>query len=388
MISPRRWILSIVVIAVLGLAAIVGVRETSVGTNIVETAEVVPSPSSSPFSQSETPKLPDADLRSALENLCASSAEQSGDTNWTPGEAQSRLEAFNELKRSLSNQLAVSSSADHLHLAALLANGSESRIELIDRAVSLNPNDAFVLWHAVQICAEKRIAPRCPPRDWEQRLLEIDGQNSESWARVAANRYRVDDLDGALDALRYAAASAETRAYWTETVEMIERGLAAASDYAFPVRASMAFGIAASNQPDYSDYVRMCRKQSTKSVEWAYACLAYGKLVESQGKSNMGVSIARAIQKLALETLGDEDKLAAVKKRQQSFREKMLDSVGDDYLVAERLMVSSPAMFSAYLAAVRTHGELAARAHLVEETRRLLQQQPDLACTLWPSANP
>ncbi len=388
MTSTGRRIASITAVALLGLAAIVGMLETSVDSNKDETTEVIPSLSSSPSSQSAAPELPDEDFRFALRELCASSAEHSGDDNWSPEETQAQRELFNELKRSLSNRLSVSSSAEHLHFAALLASGSESRVELIDRAVSLNPNAAFVLWDAVQICAEKRIAPRCPLRDWEQRLLEIGGQNSASWVRVAANRYQADDFDSALDALRYAATSAETRAYWTETVEMIERGFAAASDYAFPFRASMAFGIAASMLPDYSDYVRMCRKQSAKSVEWAYACLAYGELVENQSKNRMGVSIARAIQKLALEALGDVDKLAAVEKRQQAFQQKMLDSVGDDHAMTERVLVSSPAMFSAYLAAARTHGESAARAHLVEETSRLLQQQPELACTLWPSANP
>ncbi len=380
MTSTGRRIASITAVALLGLAAIVGMLKTSVDTNKDETTEVIPSLSSSPSSQSAAPELPDEDFRFALRELCASNAEQSGDDNWSPEEVQAQREAFNELKRSLSNRLSVSSSAEHLHLAALLASGSESRVELIDRAVSQNPNDAFVLWGAVQICTEKRIAPHCPLRDWEQRLLEIDGQNSESWVRVAANRYRADDLDSALDALRYAATSAETRAYWTETIEMIERGFAAASDYAFPVRAQMAFGIAASMLPHYGDYVRMCRKQSAKNVDWAYACLAYGELVENQGKTAIGVSIARSIQKLALETLGEVDKLAAVEQRQEADRQKMLDSVGDNYAVTVRLMFSNPALFSAYLAAVRTHGESGARAYLAEEARRLLQQQPELAC--------
>jgi hypothetical protein len=187
-------------------------------------------------------------------------------------------------------------------------------------------------------------------------------------------------LDNALDALSHERTSAETRAYWTETIEMIERGFAAASDFSFPQRAGMAFGLAASELPAYRDYVAMCKEQSATSVEWAYACLAYGERVENQGKTQMGVGIAQAIQMLALEALGDADKLAEVEQRRQENRQKMLDSAGDEYAVAELLMISNPAGFSAYLAAVRTHGESGARVYLATETRRLLQEQPELAC--------
>lgn len=380
MISLDRWVASFAVVALLSLLAIIGMRESPVDTNNVETKSAVTSRLSLQSPQSEMSELRAADLRSALRDLCADSVNESPDDNWKPEDAEAQIEAWNELKRQLANRLSASPSAEHLHLAALLDSGSASRVELIDRAVSLNPDDAFVLWGAVHICAEEREATDCSLRDWDQRLLEIDGQNSESWIRIAANRYQEDDTDAALDALHRAAASAETRAYWTETLEMIERGFAAGTDFAFPERVGMAFGLAASDQPNYRDYVTMCREQSAKSVQWAYACLTYGELVENQGKTNMGVSIAFTIQKLALEALGDMEMLTAVDRRQKTYRQAMQESVGNNYEVTERLFISNPSMFSAYLAAVRTHGESRARVRLAEETSRLLQQQPELAC--------
>lgn len=379
MTPPKRRIATIAVVSLVGLAVAVGLRETAVESDNVETAEVGPSTSSFPSSQGAMPILPDEDLRSALSDLCASRSQQQDDGKWNPEDTQAQLEWFNELKRNLSNRLSVSSSAEHLYFVALLDSDPVSRVELIDRAVSLTPNDAFVLWGAVQICTEERDQTGCPLRGWENRLLEIDGQNSESWVRVAANRYHSGDQDEALDALRHAATSAETRAYWTESIEMMERGFAAGSDYSFPERAGMAFGLAASKLPDYGTYVTMCKEQSAENVDWAYACLAYGELVENQGKTSMGISIARSIQIIALEALGDEEKRDAVVQRRQAHREKLLNSVGDDYALAERL-ISSPATFSAYLSAVRAHGELAARDFLAEEASRLLQQQPELAC--------
>lgn len=73
-------------------------------------------------------------------------------------------------------------------------------------------------------------------------------------------------------------------------------------------------------------------------------------------------------------------RLAAVDRRQKARQQEMLASAKNNYALAERVFISNPSMFSAYLAAVRTYGESGARVRLTEETSRLLQQQPELAC--------
>lgn len=55
-------------------------------------------------------------------------------------------------------------------------------------------------------------------------------------------------------------------------------------------------------------------------------------------------------------------------------------SVEKYYAVTTRPMLSNPTIFSAYLAAVRIHGEAGARAYLASETDRLLRQRTELAC--------
>jgi len=163
-------------------------------------------------------------------------------------------------------------------------------------------------------------------------------------------------------------------------IEMIERGFAAGSDYAFAERAGMAIGFAASELPSYGDYVTMCEEQSAQSVDWAYACLAYGELVENQGKTEMGVSIGRSLQKLALEALGDLEKAAEVEQRIQARRQERLDSIKDFNSATARLVFSNPTLFSAYLAAIRSDGEEIAQRRIAAEIERLLEQRPELAC--------
>lgn len=380
MSTPRRLAGLFAIVVLSFLAYVIAQRENPDSTKIVAPAPT--SADAQPTEADTQPPLgfPAEDLRSALTEVCLNATTDPADKEWSQEEIQAQIDAFNEQKLTLSTSLSASSSAEHLHLAALLEDEPTTRFELLDSAISRSPSDPFLVWGAVQICTEAIESMPCPLRDWEQLLIAVDGQNSEAWVRIAANRYAANEHDAALAAMRYASTAAESRAYWTEMIEMVERGLAAGSDFAFPERAGMAFGFAASELPRYGDYVKMCEERSAQSVDWAYACLAYGELVENQGKTEMGVSFARSIQRLALEGLGDVDKGAEVQQRIEARRQERLDSIEDYNPAIDRLIFSNPTLFSAYLAAIRSEGEEAARRQMTVEIEQLIEQQPDLAC--------
>ena len=375
---PRRSLVGLLVVVALFLSAyFVTRREEPRSADPPSTSADVPRAEATTTSSAE---FPAAELRSALTEVCSNAATDSADKEWTQEEIQAHIDAFNEQKQTLSESLSASSSAEHLHLAALLEDDPSSRFELLHAAISRGPSDPFLVWGAVQICSEAIETMPCPLRDWERLLIDVDGQNSESWIRVAANRYAAGDYDEALEAMRHASTAAESRAYWTEMIEMIERGFAAGSDFGFPDRAGMAVGFAASELPRYGDYVKMCEERSAQSVDWGYACLAYGELVESQGKTAMGVAIARSIQRLALEGLGEVEKAAEVQRRIEARRQERLDTIKDYNPAIERLIFLNPTLFTAYLAAIRSEGEEAARKKIAIEIERLIEQQPDLSC--------
>lgn len=378
MTIPRRSLVGLLVVVALLLSAyFITQREEPRSADLPSTSTDVPRAEATATTSAG---FPVAELRSALTDVCSDAATDSADREWTQEEIQAQVDAFNEQKQTLSESLAASSTAEHLYLAALLEDDPTSRFELLHAAISRSPSDPFLVWGAVQICSEAIETMPCPLRDWERLLIAVDGQNSESWIRVAANRYAASDYDEALEAMRHASTAAESRAYWTEMIEMIERGFAAGSDFGFPERAGMAFGLAASELPRYGDYVKMCEERSAQSVDWVYACLAYGELVESQGKTEMGVAIARSIQKLALEGLGEVENAAEVERRIEARRQERLDSIKDYNPAIERLIFSNSTLFSAYLSAIRSEGEEIARKKIAIEIERLIAQQPDLSC--------
>ncbi len=375
-ISHRHLVGFFLVVALFLVASLIAQREDS--------HSAAPPPTPANVSLAESTASPPTeftatDLSSALTEVCSTGNTEAADKEWTQEEIQAQIDAFDEQKRRLSEQLALSSSAEHLHLAALLEADPGSRFELLESAISKS-SDPFLVWNAVQLCSEAIKTTPCPLRDWEQLLIAVDGQNSESWVRIAANRYAAQDHDAALDAMQYASTAAESRAYWTEMIEMMERGFAAGSDYAFAERASMAFGFAAAELPRYGDYVKMCEERSAQSTDWAYACLAYGELVENQGKTEIGVAISRDIQRLALEGLGEAEKASEVRQRQQQRSQERLESIQRQNPAVERLVFSNPALFSAYLSAIRSEGEETARRQIVIEVERLIERQPALAC--------
>jgi len=335
-----------------------------------------------PTPNEQYPQFADSDIVLSIANLCAAAEQEDFSAAGMPS-AEERLAQMADYKESVQGvkqRLIVSPDAEHLHAAALLESDPVERIELITKALAKGRNDAFLIWDAVRICAESLEQTSCPMRAWEDRLLELDGQNSEAWVRVAANRLIAGDGQAALHAMQRAASASETRVYWTESIEMIERGFAAGSDYAFAERASYALGMARSNQPNYLVLYKMCKEQSAKSKDWAYACLAYGELVERQGKTELGQISARAIQKQALELLEHDERLAAVVARQEQVRRNRREAVRIRHRLSEVLKVSIPSIFFGYLAAVRTHGERMAEAHLQKETDRWLSQNKELYC--------
>ena len=376
--SHRHLVGFVVVAALFLLAYLIAQRE--------DTRSAAPPPVSANIPLAEATGSPPTEvsatnLRAALTEVCSTGDTEAADKEWTQEEIRAQIDAFNELKLDLSDSLSVSASAEDLHLAAMLGNDSVARVKLLEQAISISPYDPFLVWSAVRICSDSAAFLDCPLGDWEQRLTAVDGQNSESWIRIAANRYALGETDAALEAMRNAATAAETRIYWTETVEMIERGLAAAgSDHSFPERAGMAFGFAAMMLPVYSDYTRMCAQQSPLSAEWAYTCLGYGELAENRGKTEIGVSIGRSIQKLALEALGETDKAADIEHRLQRRRQERLGAGIDHAQKIARLLVANPTIFSAFLASTRSMGEEAARRKITADIERLIEQHPDLAC--------
>ena len=142
--------------------------------------------------------------------------------------------------------------------AALDAAAQTKLIELADRAI--RSGSKLLAWHALSACAAAKQS--CPIAHLEQRLLEVDKQNADAWALVAMLRHGRGDAGGALAAMQGAARAPASTWYWTETIALIERSLAAETPISYPDRLATAFGTAAATMPSLG--YQMCKAESVK----------------------------------------------------------------------------------------------------------------------------
>jgi hypothetical protein len=270
--------------------------------------------------------------------------------------------------------LLVSRDAEHLAAAALLSRNARERVDDITRALATGRQNVVIAWTAVQICAAAGDVS-CPAQEWEEQLLKLDGQNSEVWIQVAARRLEGGDVRGALDAVQRAASAPASNAYWPDTVELLERGLAAAGGYSFSERTAIAFAVAAANQPDYASYLSLCKAQSEANRAWADACLHYGQVAEVQRRTVLGQTSARTLQIAILEVVADEESIAQVRARG---RQTVVTTA--ERRRADALIVSGPRPFARYLAKLRESGESAAVAFMLEDAASLAAPPPTAQC--------
>jgi hypothetical protein len=273
--------------------------------------------------------------------------------------------------------LLVSRDAEHLAAAALLSRNARDRVDDITNALAADRQNVLVAWTAVQICAAAGAVVPCPARQWEEQLLRLDGQNSEVLIHIAARRLERGDGNGALNAVQRAAAAPESNVYWPDTVELLERGLAAAGGFSFTERAAIAFAVAAANQPDYARHLGMCKAQSEANRSWADACLRYGEIAEVQRKTVLGQTSARTLQIAILEVVQDLESIPRVRARG---RQSAVTT--DERRRADALIMSGPRPFARYLGKLRESGESAAVAFMLEEAASLLTAAPQAECRL------
>ncbi|MEM1152694.1 MAG: hypothetical protein AAGI44_01040 [Pseudomonadota bacterium] len=325
-------------------------------------------------------------IAQSLSDTCAEARRPSQPDVVQPYTEDEREELLQRLQNDINKTkrtLIASSDPEHKHVSALLEEDPILRIDLISQALEAHA-DAYLLWDAVRICADSLNETGCPISEWEKKMLDVDGQNSEAWIRAAANRYESGDLGSAYAAMQQAAVAAESEDYWTHRLAMLERGFLAGSDLSFENRIERAFSVSAMQLPDYGAYVDMCKAEAPESIDWAYACLRYGETAERLGKTLIGQAIGRAIQKIALEAIGDDEQLTALERRGATTREQMnLDAQLNARLSqTSRLGIvgSSPTLFFAYLANIQTYGEAHAMTTLNSAIRDWLAENQDAGC--------
>lgn len=258
--------------------------------------------------------------------------------------------------------------ADASRQAMLLAFGTQA-------ASSSSP---VLAWHALRVCADA--GQSCPFAHLEQDLLELQRDNAEAWALVAATRYQRRDVAGALAALQGAAGAKTSTWHWPETIVLVERTLATHTSIAFPDSALVAFGAGAVATPPYmAEFNTMCRVESAANRAWAEACLAVGELRQEHNETEMAQGLAYSTRRQALAALGEAERPAEIQAAYERFSAERMAG-GQNLMMAgsglqQALIETSRTRMHAYLGAVSEHGERRGRREFLrKEVPALLER--------------
>ena len=128
MTTPRRlFALIAAVVALLALVTMLDFREKRSGSEIAAPTPPTPEVEATTALPSPMGEIPEEELRSALTDVCTNMSSESNDREWAQEDGHDQIDAYNKLKLSLSERLSVSSSGEHLHLAAMLENDPASQ---------------------------------------------------------------------------------------------------------------------------------------------------------------------------------------------------------------------------------------------------------------------
>jgi len=273
-----------------------------------------------------------------------------------------------------------SDDAEHLMAAALVSwrDDADSALLLLGDAAARDPSNPMIASQALELCLEIGHCSRARP-EMERNLIAADKANVLAWLQVARSRLSRDDEDGALSAMREAAAAAVVDDHFTEYVLTFERSLAASTNHTAHERMGFAFGHAATAFSGSLLTSADCRERAPVSAEWSDVCVRVGERMESDGRTLLTTALGIEMQASMYELSGDSRAHGRVLERLQAFREIYRPLVARSGR-AERL--EDATVYRRYLEIFDASGEVEAMQYLAGEVeaRLPLQDAQQSAC--------
>lgn len=303
---------------------------------------------------------------------CGQSSE-AGDYQLTQDDVQKSLDSWDRLQVAVAASLRYSENPEHLLTAALIGSDGETKLDLavMERALNADPDNPLTLWNFLDACSLHPEATMCADGSIEKRAILADGGNGLLWGKIAGYRLERGDTSGAYVALIRANTAPQFNGYFIEHVEMLERGLAAATDDPYLERIVSAIGIAAAMALKFYIPIRKCREQAAESAEWLRACLDFGKRLEIDGRTVMSTLLGIGLQKIMYEMSGDTKKKSDADFRLRLYRNTIKSMNSENVKV---VMFYDDQVLADFISEWSAHGELRAHQFVQEEVVRLSKQ--------------
>ncbi len=188
------------------------------------------------------------------------------------------------------------SSAAHAVMASHIVDSPEERLALLEDAIDMNPGSTHLLWTAVSACVMAKESAECPELpNWVDRLLALDGENALAWALAGHARLILGEEDEALRAFERGAISYSTNNYHVADIEAAMTAVNALGGSSEAVAYTVSVGHSAAFAQPLSHF-SVCKDKVNVNEDWASACLALGKTIETTATDFLSRSLGRRMQ--------------------------------------------------------------------------------------------
>lgn len=264
--------------------------------------------------------------------------------------------------------LAASGDAELKIASALLHrwDAPERAVATLESLDGFASDDAFVVWALLGVCDQRPVAG-CGIGPFRSANANLHRNNGAFWLAYAIMAIEAGDDDAAIDALRHASTAAEFDTRYAEQLQLIDRGLAAATDWPQGRRVAAAFAFVSVVPYDLSLLTRRCR--ASHDGVWPELCEQVGAHMAAAAPDTLTRLIGMDLEKIVAEGRGDAQAIQAIEERKQQLRRTnaSLELAGEFY----NLLVNDEVRLQMYLADLDTYGEAEANHRLFAEAERL-----------------
>jgi len=273
-----------------------------------------------------------------------------------------------EIAREAVEVLSASNDPEYLLAAALLDfdRDDKEESELLARALEQLPDHPVALWHRLQHCE----AQSCDQDRIARTAVAADPTNGMLWLEIASGHLEAGDWPEAERAMRRAIASPRFDTYFNDYATLIERGLAASTDFDYPERVVFGIGVAAAVAiPSYGEVSRACQSDENDAVVWVPLCDELGKSMHNRSRELISTMIGWGYRGTAAKRAGDSALVASLDSQSDALVERYV--YRQVRVGATALLENDATVLRNYLDDFRAHGELGAIDRLVDVAVRL-----------------
>lgn len=335
----------------------------------------VPAPATPSLPAVESAPLPgnlgEIDVQLARRSVALDGCRRAGEKN-----ANERLAEYEAQADEMLRVLRSSTDAEHLLVAGLVSwrKTPEQALEFLGRAAAADPRNPLAASQMLELCLETDACNRARP-GMERNLIAADKANGLAWVTVARSRLGRGDEQGALAALRQAAAAPSIEDYYADYVLLFDRALAASSNLPPFERSIAAHGHGAAVFTAGLLIARDCEERGPNASEWLDVCLRLGERFEHSSGSIMTRAVGMGLQAKMYEYGGDSRAQDAAERRYQGFRDEWTTLASR---TARALELKDATVQRRFLDTFKASGEVAAMQYLAAEIEaRLPQPQGD-----------